>query len=162
MKYYQYNPLPTELSGSKEFDGPFALEVEVKEPQLKAANKLQLRGLGGFLFLIAAAMISIAFKIQQKVPSMNFGLADSNETYPYSTLDPRELGLSLALRPANSLPGTVFGVLQGANIPLPTNTWCENLLLGFGNYSDVANRAFQLPYLVETTQFIIVSKFKIL
>jgi hypothetical protein len=46
---------------------------------------------------------------------------------PFSTLDPRALNFSGVTRPS-STPGPAFGNLRQQHLPLPTNSWSQNLL----------------------------------
>jgi hypothetical protein len=64
---------------------------------------------------------------------------------PYSSMDPLELGLLPAIR-YNSKPGEIFANLY--NVPLPTNSWCQNLLLGATTSPE--NRVFQVPFIIDT------------
>jgi hypothetical protein len=80
------------------------------------------------------------------VPRLGFGPAMNIE--PYSEMDPRQMNFSGITRPDN-LPGKAFGDLRKRKLALPTNSWCENLL--YGNHLNRAtNKAFQVPYIVDT------------
>lgn len=46
---------------------------------------------------------------------------------PLSTVDPRSLNFTGVTRPS-STPGPAFGNLRKQNLPLPTNSWSQNLL----------------------------------
>lgn len=73
----------------------------------------------------------------------------SSRASPFSTVDPVSLGFISMPRSYNSLPGPIFGHLLDANLPLPTNTWYENLVLG-NSYTSPVNRVFQVPYILDT------------
>ena len=83
---------------------------------------------------------------------------------PLSKKSPEELGLPVYNdRPANSLPGSVFGPVQKGTkigVPLPTNEWYLNLIVGlddnpgennlYDNYAGQENRVHSIPYIVDT------------
>jgi endoglucanase Acf2 len=77
------------------------------------------------------------------------GAAWSSIAQPLSILDPEDLGIIAIDRPAISMPGLIFGELLEKDVPLPTNSWCENLFLGESNV-DTTNRVYQLPYVIDT------------
>jgi hypothetical protein len=77
------------------------------------------------------------------------GAAWSAIAQPLSTLDPESLGFLAIDRPPISMPGLIFGELLNKNVPLPTNSWCENLFLGESN-TESTNRVYQLPYVIDT------------
>lgn len=68
---------------------------------------------------------------------------------PFSFVDPRLLGFQEIGRPESSRPGPIFGDLRKMHVPLPTNSWCENLFLG-GTNSGPMNNVFQLPYIIDS------------
>lgn len=67
--------------------------------------------------------------------------------------------MTILFRVLFSKPGPVFGQLlergpkNELKIPLPTNNWYENLLLGSSNV-DEENKVFQVPYIVDTSGYI--------
>lgn len=83
---------------------------------------------------------------------------------PLSRKSPAELGIPIYNdRPANSLPGLVFGSVQKGTkigVPLPTNEWYLNLIVGlddnpgengkYDNYAGEENRVHTIPYIVDT------------
>jgi endoglucanase Acf2 len=80
----------------------------------------------------------------------------SDATKPYSIVDPVSLGFLSADRPQETRPGPIFSNLVNDSwVPLPTNAWCQNLLLG--TYSQIENQVFQVPYVVDTAGPIPVS-----
>ena len=68
---------------------------------------------------------------------------------PLSILDPESLGFLAIDRPPISMPGPIFGELLNLKVPLPTNSWCENLFLGASN-TESTNRVYQVPYVIDT------------
>ena len=100
----------------------------------------------------------------QKQP---FGFEDAFSSItnePLSYKSPAELGIPVYNdRPANSLPGSVFGQVQKGSkidVPLPTNEWYLNLIVGlddnpgedgqYANYAGEENRVHSIPYIVDT------------
>lgn len=77
------------------------------------------------------------------------GEAWSSIAAPYSTVDPRDLGLVSAERTLGSKPGPIFADVLNTSTPLPTNSWCENLFLGSSNNGE-NNKVFQVPYIIDS------------
>ena len=73
----------------------------------------------------------------------------ASKAAPFSTVDPTDLGFIAIDRYDISKPGLIFGDLLTRQIPLPTNSWYENFLLGFSN-TDPENKVFQVPYVLDT------------
>lgn len=73
----------------------------------------------------------------------------SSRAAPFSTVDPASLGFIPMDRPDISKPGPIFGDLLDRNLPLPTNSWYENFLLGMRNDGQ-ENKVFQVPYILDT------------
>ena len=71
------------------------------------------------------------------------GSAWSAIALPYSTVSPVSLGFTAVDRPQISSPGPIFKNLVNRNIPLPTNSWCENFFLGTSNVG-AENKVFQV------------------
>jgi hypothetical protein len=83
---------------------------------------------------------------------------------PLSTKSPADLGIPVFNnRPSNSLPGSVFGSVQKGTkigVPLPTNEWYLNLIVGldespgennrYEHYAGEENRVHTIPYIVDT------------
>jgi len=112
------------------------------------------------------AVMAICLGLLLSVAMTSFGLRDSGihgqyefefQSEPFSSLDPRSLGILEIDRAESSRPGRVFGDLRHMHIPLPTNSWCKNLFLGFTNESP-NNNVFQLPYVVDAAGYIKVRK----
>ena len=99
------------------------------------------------LLVSFASYPGVAIPRHVKVPVE--GLAISSEYPPYSVVDPRSLGIKNIERPEVSRPGEVFGKMLETGVPIPTNSWCENFLIG-GNINDESNKVFQVPYVVDT------------
>lgn len=66
---------------------------------------------------------------------------------PFSAEDPRRYGFLDAERSEDSKPGSIMSIVREEYTALPTNSWCENLLLGPGTTEN--NHVYQLPYLVD-------------
>lgn len=73
----------------------------------------------------------------------------SSKAAPFSIVDPTTIGVIGIERPSISLPGKAFGNLVDKDIPLPTNTWFENFMLGPGD-DENGNKVFQVPYILDT------------
>jgi hypothetical protein len=73
---------------------------------------------------------------------------------PYSSKSPQQLGSLLINRTYYAAPGTggapqpVFGLYNAIKMPLPTNSWAENMFVGTTNSS--VNNIFQIPYVIDT------------
>jgi ABC-type transport system involved in multi-copper enzyme maturation permease subunit len=58
---------------------------------------------------------------------------DFNEAItPFSVIDPTTINVVEIKRGYLSKPSSIFGGLRDKNVPLPTNSWCENFLIGSG------------------------------
>lgn len=66
---------------------------------------------------------------------------------PFSNVDPKTLSFAVASRPSISLPGTATLEVQKYYSSLPTNSWCQNLIIGEGDKEE--NRVYQVPYVVD-------------
>ncbi|RYG64836.1 hypothetical protein EON64_13175 [archaeon] len=82
------------------------------------------------------------------------GAAWSSKAAPLSITDPATLGIQPAYRPGDSQPGPAFRTLINRGIPLPTNSWYENLLIGPDNTVPESN-VFQVPYILDTSGSIV-------
>eukprot|EP00599_Poterioochromonas_sp_BG-1_P009041 CAMPEP_0173139988 /NCGR_PEP_ID=MMETSP1105-20130129/4598_1 /TAXON_ID=2985 /ORGANISM="Ochromonas sp., Strain BG-1" /LENGTH=938 /DNA_ID=CAMNT_0014052849 /DNA_START=75 /DNA_END=2891 /DNA_ORIENTATION=+ len=85
---------------------------------------------------------------QRNTNELTEGAAWSSKAAPFSTVDPTTLGVLSTERPWISRPGKVFGDLVNKDLPLPTNSWFQNFLLGSGNDED-GNKVFQVPYILD-------------
>jgi hypothetical protein len=108
--------------------------------------------------LISLVILSVSFFWLSTFHNSDITLASVGDfeeaTTPWSTIDPRQLNIRAIERTESSKPGSVFGVWQNNDIPIPTNSWCENFFLGGGNYTDETNKVFQLPYVVEAYAYV--------
>jgi hypothetical protein len=102
-----------------------------------------------FVILFLATLTTYASNKPTIAPYPKEGAAWSAIAQPLSFVDPETLGFIAIDRPEVSMPGPIFGELLLANVPLPTNSWCENLFLGSTNTASM-NRVFQLPYVIDT------------
>lgn len=83
------------------------------------------------------------------VPPQHTSGAWSSKSIPFSSVDPASLGFLPLNRPPQSAPGVAFVELMNLSIPLPTNSWYENFLLGERvDYPE--NKVFQVPYILDT------------
>lgn len=104
---------------------------------------------------IAAAGISLSFALfilfvlgSMEVENLEAN-AWSSIASPFSIVSPVSLGFIAVDRPAISSPGPIFKNLVSRQIPLPTNSWCENFFLGKSN-TGPENKVFQVPYILDT------------
>ena len=102
-----------------------------------------------FVILFLATLSTYASNKPTVAPFPREGAAWSAIAQPLSFVDPETLGFIAIDRPEVSMPGPIFGDLLLAKVPLPTNSWCENLFLGDTNTASM-NRVFQLPYVIDT------------
>lgn len=82
------------------------------------------------------------------------GAAWSSRAAPFSTVDPATLGIQYIERPKFSQPGKAFNGLVNRSIPLPTNAWYEDFLIGSDNTVPESN-VFQVPYIIDTSGHIV-------
>lgn len=96
---------------------------------------LALYLLGGALFLACSGLVLL----WSQSPVTNYQSAallastaplPPSVFAPFSTIDPRSLNFSGVVRPDNT-PGPAFGSLRDKNLPLPTNSWSQNLMYVF-------------------------------
>jgi len=78
-------------------------------------------------------------------------------THPFSDKSPPSLGFPSFERGFQTSPGPVFGkhgrnnITESTGLPKPTNAWYQNLLLGgAGSDPTQQNKAYTLPYIVDT------------
>jgi hypothetical protein len=109
------------------------------------SRKLLYFSFGSFLACVVTVLV--LYKNNYTFPFDS--AAWSSKAAPFSDVFPGSLGVMGVERPAVSLPGKVFGSLIDKDLPLPTNTWFENFLLGSGHDED-GNKVFQVPYILDT------------
>ena len=78
------------------------------------------------------------------------GAAWTAVAQPYTVANPMELGFKGINRFGIHQPGGIFDSIlrKDPTVPLPTNSWSENLFLG--DTRGPTNKVFQLPYIVDT------------
>jgi len=76
------------------------------------------------------------------------GTWSSAKVAPFSTVNPDSIGFTSYDR-RTAKPGPVFAKMFDTGIPLPTNSWYENFLLGIETNSE-QNVVFQVPYILDT------------
>lgn len=94
----------------------------------------------GLAALIGVAIISVAgllmgqhtlmapIPLEGNVAPLSHPAPPSTSLFaPFSVVDPRKLGFPGVTRPG-STPGSAFGSLRNKNLPLPTNSWSQNLM----------------------------------
>lgn len=168
----EYTPLRTSVRAQKyehldiELDRSGSTTVRLTRTENKADWKVKaVRIAAGIAILLSAVVILARFQESPTAVSPNHhhtvktlpprpynpmeGAAWSAIAQPLSILDPETLGLKAINRPVISMPGAIFGELLEKHVPLPTNSWCENLFLGESN-TDSTNRVYQLPYVIDT------------
>jgi len=99
--------------------------------------------------LILTVIISSYSLVSFSHSDVNERAAWSSVCEPYSVGDPRSIGFLDIGRPDSSMPGPILERLYDNSRPLPTNSWCQNLILGKTN-TGKANKVFQVPYILGT------------
>ena len=101
-------------------------------------------------FLVSMACVMVLTTQRQRYALPVEGAAWSAVAQPYSVVDPTSLGLHAIDRGVSSKPGPIFDSIlkKDPTVPLPTNSWCENLFLG--STRGPTNKVYQLPYVIDT------------
>jgi hypothetical protein len=99
------------------------------------------------IFILGSTIFTLYKASGRSQPFLN--AAWSSRAAPFSTVDPVSLGFIAMDRPDISKPGPIFGDLLDRKLPLPTNSWYENFLLGMRNDGQ-ENKVFQVPYILDT------------
>jgi hypothetical protein len=73
----------------------------------------------------------------------------SSKAAPFSTVDPQSLNVTGIGRPSISMPSSIFNGLLKPGIPLPTNSWYENFLIGTPTVDPDGGKVFQVPYILD-------------
>ena len=156
VQYYHYNPIgENEIEGTQSNFSPFSVSMS-EEQMEKKSSRTRMYAVAVVTLGIMSVITFLQFsQVANPIVQQEFDPV-SDVTTPYSTVDPRLLGFPIADRYGNSVPGSIFGDLVNDSTPLPTNAWCQNLLLS-DPYNSQANQAFQVPYLVDTAGYIPVS-----
>jgi endoglucanase Acf2 len=79
-------------------------------------------------------------------------LVASYSNGPFSNVDPISLQFLEADRPDVSMPGPALTVVSTSHTSLPTNSWCQNLMIGSGEHDE--NRVYQVPYVIDVASSI--------
>jgi hypothetical protein len=104
----------------------------------------------GFIALVVIVSLRLMLNHSTAVHDIILGAAWSSQASPLSIEDPVHLGIIQVDRPYDSRPSKAFGELLDKGIPLPTNTWYENFVLGSDNTVAESN-VFQVPYILDTS-----------
>jgi hypothetical protein len=140
-----YNPL-----SSFELEEDDGLVVTTPGKSLSIWKRLELNKgkyvltISGMLTSLALMLIALTIRLQY------YGAAWNADADPFSVMDPHDLGFTYVDRPEISKPGEVFRNLRSSGAPLPTNSWCENFLLGSGHNNAAENKVFTIPYVLDT------------
>jgi len=118
------------------------------EPEVQDATQQKQR-VAAVFFAMSFLLIALAVFGTVNLEAMEGG-AWSSIAVPFSTVSPMSLGVRNVDRPQQSSPGPIFKNLVNRQIPLPTNSWCENFFLGQSN-TGPDNKVFQVPYIVDTS-----------
>ena len=141
----KYSPLENLEIGENEF-----LIVKKSGRTTSLWGRLELNK-GKYMLTISGMVLSVTLMVFAFASRPIFyGAAWSANADPFSTVDPHDLGFTYIDRPEISKPGEVLRNLRSSGIPLPTNTWCENFLLGEGHNNSPQNKVFQIPYVLDT------------
>ena len=131
--------------------GAKPLEIESEEANIPSQSKA-IR-VASVVFFILSAYYVVSYVVTKRneiiSPGDLEGAAWSAVAQPYSTLNPESLGIIGIQRPTVSMPGPIFGDLLNKRVPLPTNSWAENLFLGTKT-TGPTNKVYQLPYILDT------------
>lgn len=99
--------------------------------------------------MVVALMVVLNFTKLPELPVE--GAAWSSKAAPLSTVNPADLGLNYAYRPSMYMPGASFvELITNRTIPLPTNSWYENFVIGQDN-TVPETAVFQVPYILDTS-----------
>lgn len=169
--------MPLGMSGSQQFQQPRvkgyqsrehsyqSLEIDteaanaavsfVEIPDRAQHDKRKTRLYAAVLLFVVAAVATVLMFQSNASPSPSLpeqGAAWSSKSQPFSVVNPIDLGVLAVDRPLGSKPGAIFSHFVGyekPDVPLPTNAWYENLLLGY-NSNNVENKVFEVPYVMDT------------
>jgi endo-1,3(4)-beta-glucanase len=158
-EYYNENtPLNKHFHFNKLEENNDVNDVDTIIEVLKIEKNISyMKGISISIILISLVILSSIFinGMTLNEPPIESGAWSSIAT-PFATVDPRDLGLLQANRPQSSKPGRIFDNFRKSDtkqVPLPTNSWCENFFLGFDNVQS-QNKVFQLPYIIDTAGII--------
>lgn len=120
-------------------------DIQYLSEQKSDPKRVWMYSLACFFGFACSALLLLG---QRNANELTEGAAWSSKAAPFSTVDPTTLGVLGTERPWISRPGKVFGDLVDKDLPLPTNSWFQNFLLGSGNDED-GNKVFQVPYILD-------------
>ena len=147
---YEVIHAPTDLEDESASTGVSLAAIASSKSRKPLANRVLLTASATtFVIMFIATLLTYTKTRPQVAPSPKEGAAWSAIAQPLSTVNPEYLGFIAIDRPKVSMPGPIFGNLLLKNVPLPTNSWCENFFLGDSN-TESMNRVFQLPYVIDT------------
>lgn len=131
----------------------YPLDVDLANNDEEEERKWTLREVKTFCLIIFCASvmcIGLLYTLGAGVhPEVVTGAAWSSRAAPLSTMNPEDLGVQTIDRPSASKPGPAFRALQNLSVPLPTNSWYENLFIGSDN-TVAESSVFQVPYILDT------------
>lgn len=147
---YEVIHAPTDLEDESNSTGVSLAAIASDHSRKPLATRVLLNAsVATFIILLLATLMTYTKTRPLIAPAPKEGAAWSAIAQPLSTVDPESLGFIAIDRPKVSMPGPIFGDLLLKNVPLPTNSWCENFFLGNSN-TESMNRVFQLPYVIDT------------
>jgi hypothetical protein len=150
---------PLEISSSPTIDSDLDYNGESSRMSrfFTESNKKRMT----FMLIIITFLVSVIFIVQyfeikqephyspvdpNHLNDFGFDKADILQR-PFSTEDPRKFGFLDGERSEDSKPGHILSIVRDEYNALPTNSWCENFLIGSGTTEN--NHVYQLPYLVD-------------
>ena len=151
QKYTSY-----QLTSIRE-DGKFSLPSTVIQSRKDLSYESRGKWTIAAFLALATVFFVVSYTIYIKSASGLLPIQPVATIVPFSFADPRSLGFEQIDRPEFSRPGEIFGELRNLQMPLPTNSWCENLFLGSKN-DGPNNKVFQLPYIIDTAGIFKVSR----
>ena len=156
IKVLKYSPIQKSRNGDAESNSGRGLIAMIPNGYETIESKKLFRSrafinasIAVLIILLLATLLTYTSQRPTIAPYPKEGAAWSAIAQPLSLIDPETLGFIAIDRPEISMPGPIFGDLLLKNVPLPTNSWCENFFLGNTNTASM-NRVFQLPYVIDT------------
>lgn len=131
-------------------DGSDSSNDDESRPVVGGAWKPTVRAGLLMCFIVSMACVMVLTSQRQRYALPVEGAAWSAAAQPYSVVDPTSLGVISIDRSVLSKPGPIFDSIlkKDPTVPLPTNSWCENLFLG--STKGPTNKVYQLPYVIDT------------
>ena len=158
LKYdpIQYTDLESELkNGQRSSSTTVHLNVESSSSSSHSSQDSTWKTKHNVIRIVAvtcfglATMLTIAILTSHRRLPIE-GAAWTAIAQPYTVADPMDLGFKGINRFGIHKPGGIFDAIlrKDPTVPLPTNSWSENLFLG--DTRGPTNKVFQLPYIVDT------------